>query len=466
MAPHLGILALGSYLSVHDVAVELIDVQIDFGFGLTSESDEIISQRIAQYLYSQAEEIAWIGISQLSCFGNGVAIAREIHALISDVPLIFGGYYASNTYITLLEAYPFITAIVRGDGEVAALQISRSLEQGRSFLSTQTLNLAWRDKEGIHANPIQKVSPDSTPILDFHLLKNPSNYDIINLVTSRGCPYRCNYCLEFSMRPYDVYSSKWIHEQLLHIKAVLPNDRIFIYDPVFGLGHKRTLEIAEVLGQHDFDYAIESRVDVLSPTLLPALSEAGIKTIYFGFESASESTLLRMNKLHSATGAKRYVAKAIAVLQTCFENEITPVIGFMLNFLGDLEGDYQESLDFIKEVSSLYDRIGGNAGFIPFVFDTKIYNGSVLEGDIPNFPQAIVEPGLYGETRIVSPSLGLNSDVARRYQADIMQQGKYTSLGLERLYDYFTFSGKKYVTDHPEWVDDDGVVTPRRVPIS
>ena len=35
LAPPLGILALGSYLSAHDVPVELIDVQMDFGFGRT-----------------------------------------------------------------------------------------------------------------------------------------------------------------------------------------------------------------------------------------------------------------------------------------------------------------------------------------------------------------------------------------------------------------------------------------------
>ncbi len=43
----LGILALGSYLAAHDVPVELIDVQMDFGIGSTQDAEHIVLQRVA-----------------------------------------------------------------------------------------------------------------------------------------------------------------------------------------------------------------------------------------------------------------------------------------------------------------------------------------------------------------------------------------------------------------------------------
>jgi len=143
LGPPTSILAVGSFLAAHDVPVELIDVQMDFGFGLTRAAERLASQRVAHYLRDQIDTIAWAGISQLSNADSGLALAEEIHAALPGVPIIFGGYFPSSTYRLLLERYPFITAVVRGDGEAAALEISRSLAQCRSFLSEQTPNLGW-----------------------------------------------------------------------------------------------------------------------------------------------------------------------------------------------------------------------------------------------------------------------------------------------------------------------------------
>ena len=57
MSPPTGILALGSYLTAHGVPVELIDVQVDFGFGLTPAADHELSQSVARYLRDQGDDI-------------------------------------------------------------------------------------------------------------------------------------------------------------------------------------------------------------------------------------------------------------------------------------------------------------------------------------------------------------------------------------------------------------------------
>ena len=110
MYPPLGILALGSYLDTHDVPFELIDMQMDFGIGLTRESERIVCQRVAQHLRDQAGTVAWVGISQLSNAINGITLAQEIRAILPDLPIILGGYFPSSTYQLLLQKYPFITA--------------------------------------------------------------------------------------------------------------------------------------------------------------------------------------------------------------------------------------------------------------------------------------------------------------------------------------------------------------------
>ena len=463
LSPPLGIMALGSYLAEHDVPVELIDVQMDFGFGLTRDAERVVSRRVARYLHDQADTIAWIGISQLSNAGSGITLAQEIHAALPDIPIILGGYFPSSTYRLLLEKYPFITAIVRGDGEAAALQISRSLAQDRSFLSARTPNLAWLDGGEIRATPIRPMPLDDLPILDFRLLRNPSCYQIIDIITSWGCPFRCNYCLENSMRPYAEHRMAWVARQLAHLEAELPNDRVFIYDPVVGVGRERTLEICRVLREHRFTYALGSRVDVFPPDLLPALREAGVEAIYFGIESASAETLVRMNKIHSAARAKNYLKSALEVLKACFENGVTPFMGFMLGFPGDSEADYQATLEFVKDIGRLHNQVTGQTGirtgFLISAFYTKIYDGSALAERVEkDFPETVLrsEPFI-GERTVISPSPGVDLDVPRRYQAEIARHGEYTPLALERSWRFFSFSMEAFLSAHPELTDNQGV---------
>jgi radical SAM superfamily enzyme YgiQ (UPF0313 family) len=463
LAPPLGILAVGSYLSMHNVPVELIDVQMDFGFGLTHNAERVVFQRVIHHLRDQVDDIAWIGFSQLSNSGSGFTLAQEIHDAFPDIPIIFGGYCPSSTYRTMLRNYPFITAIVRGDGEATALEISRNILEDRPFPSRQTPNLAWLNGEEILTTPIQQMALDDLPTLDFRLLHNPHSYQIINLMTSRGCPFQCNYCLENCMRHYATHSPQWVRQQLAHLESELPNERIFVYDPIFGLGRERTLELCQILREHRFAYAVESRADVLEPDLVPILRETNIESIYLGIESASKETLVRMNKVRSADSAERYLNNTREILKACFENDATPVVGFMLGFPGDSEADYQASAEFVKAIGRIHSETVSQTevetGFVPFVFFTKVYEGSLLAECVEkDFPEATLRPEPFiGEKAVISPSPGLGLDTTQRYQAEIVRNGAYTPLALERLCNYYIFSMETFLENHPELTDSEGV---------
>jgi uncharacterized Fe-S cluster-containing radical SAM superfamily protein len=337
------------------------------------------------------------------------------------------------------------------------LQISRSIAQGHSFCSEHASNLAWRVNGATYASPACPTALSDLPIMDFRLLRSRS-YQIVNLVTSRGCPFRCNYCLESNMRHYAAHSPDWVDRQLAHIEAEMPNDRVFIYDPIFGLGRERTLKICQALSLRRFNYAVESRVDVLSPDLLPVLRDAGVEAIFLGIESGSPRTVRRMNKtLH----ASNYLASALALLRACFENDITPFIGIMLGFPGDTEEDYRASLELVQEVHRIHDQARGSTGFVPFVFLTKVYRGSPLAKNIEFLSDAILrdEP-FVGERTVVSPSSGVSLETTQRYQSEIMRQGAYTPSALERLSGYFSFSMQGLLDECSDLMDDQGIVVP------
>jgi radical SAM superfamily enzyme YgiQ (UPF0313 family) len=463
IAPSLGVLALGSYLAAHDVPVEVLDTQVDFGFGLTPAAQDLVCRRVARYLHRQAGAIAWIGISMLANTAGGVVLAKEINALLPEMPIIFGGYFPTNSYRSLLEKYPFITAIVRGDGEAAALHISRCLDQGQPFLTDQTPNLAWRRDGQIRTNPVRPMALDDLPIFDFRLLHNRSCYQLINVITSRGCPFRCNFCLESSMRPYAEYPVDWVTRQLDHLEAELTCMQVGISDPIFGLTRKRTLDMCQVMRGRRYNYGIESRVDVLAPDLLPSLRQAGLEFVFFGIESASPATLVRMNKVKSEAEARAYVRDTLTILRACFENGIIPLMGFMLDFPGDTEADCQITLEFVKEAARIRDQVaaetGVDTGFLPFSQPTKIYDGSLLAERIErDIPQAVLAPDPFeGEKSVISPSTGVEMEVPHRYEEEINNMGYYTPQVLELINHYSYFQSGLFVSEHPELTDDQGV---------
>jgi hypothetical protein len=466
VSPPLSIVAVGSYLRAHGVPVELIDIEVDFGLGLTRAARQEVGRRVASYLAAQAEDIAWVGISLHTNVSLGMsedtAPIEPIHAALPNTPMIFGGYLASIDYHELLRKYPFVTAVVRGDGEAPALDISRRLVHGETVPSDQIPNLAWTHQGEIRTTPIDSLPPTELPIFDFTLLRNPRSYEKIDLMTSRGCPFTCEYCLENLMRPFGAYPLSWISQQLELAEAVSASNRLFVFDPIFGVQRERTLEICKLMSarRRQFSWGFLGRVDVLPPDLLRPLGDAGVESIFLGVEAISESALRRMQKVRSAAMADKYVTSALAVLGACFENDITPFVAMMVGYPGDSEADYRTALAFFDRVRELHERSRAKPGMLVYPQMTKIYDNSPLAQRIQeDFPDAILHPGpLMGETVAISPQLGL--EAIQALSLEMAGKSLLTTRGMDRLGKLWMRPAESFdafCSAHPQLVDPEGV---------
>ena len=461
IVPPLGILSIGSYLASRGIPVELIDVQVDFGVGMTQEAESAVCGRVIGYLQKQSADIGWIGVSLLSNTGFGIPLARLIHVALPDVPIVLGGYYPTTNCESLLRNQSFISAIVLGDGEEAALRISRSLDRREPFLSNLTPNLAWLGPDGeVRRTALEPICLEDAPILDVRLLSNLPHYPAMDLVSSRGCPFACSYCLESRMRPYSEYPSTWLRRQLDHLQTHAPGRPVLILDPIFVVSRRRTLEICEVLRAYSFRYHVESRVDTISPELVPVLRTAGVDLVFLGLESASADTLLRMRKVGSLPAAERYLARALDVVESCFKNDITVMLNIMLDFPGDRELDLQATVEFAVRARRLYDRSGARAGFAPSILFTSIFSGSQLAERLQagDFPGVTLQDSAFdGEKTVVSSSSETDPGLAGRYAEELRRLGAASSpLFAERL-SSVCFSPAGFMATHPELTDSEGV---------
>ncbi len=120
-----------------------------------------------------------------------------------------------------------------------------------------------------------------------------------NLVASRGCPYKCNWCAKpiFGSR-YAQRSPKSLAHELTHVLDKYAPDHIWYADDIFGLTgdwiESFSAEVSRVNARVPF--MMQSRANLMTPRVVNALQAAGAEEVWLGAESGSQQVLDAMEK--------------------------------------------------------------------------------------------------------------------------------------------------------------------------
>jgi anaerobic magnesium-protoporphyrin IX monomethyl ester cyclase len=121
----------------------------------------------------------------------------------------------------------------------------------------------------------------------------------VNIVASRGCPYRCNWCAKpIYGDTFSVRSPLSVTEEMLHLKHEYSAEHLWFADDIFGLQPKWVLEFAdavETLGAA-IPFKMQSRVDLMTSGNAAALRRSGCTEVWMGAESGSQKILNAMDK--------------------------------------------------------------------------------------------------------------------------------------------------------------------------
>lgn len=129
--------------------------------------------------------------------------------------------------------------------------------------------------------------------------KSAHGYFSLNIVGSRGCPYRCNWCAKpiygdsFSMR-----SPAMVAEEMRQLKYDFGAEHLWFADDIFGLRPKWVRELATEVEKLDaaIPFKMQTRVDLMTPDTVSALRRAGCAEVWMGAESGSQKILDAMDK--------------------------------------------------------------------------------------------------------------------------------------------------------------------------
>ena len=174
------------------------------------------------------------------------------------------------------------------------------------------------------------------------LIKGPFTF----IVTSRGCPAGCTYCIKHVSYQYSarVRSPKLIMEELWRLKE-LGIHNIHMYADLFTVNREQVMELCErmIAEKINIRWTCNSRVDYVDEEMLRMMGRAGNWLISWGIESGNEQILK-----HARKGA--YPDKAERALRWAHAAGIKNWGYFIIGLPGETEETIQETIAFAKKL--------------------------------------------------------------------------------------------------------------------
>lgn len=307
-----------------------------------------------------------LGVTAMShSFPSAQQVCSTAKELNQTVLTVMGGIHATVMSDEILREHSHIDVCVRGEGEVTFKELIHC------FMSGQALSRV----DGISYRASGKITHnrDRALLRNLDELPNPA-HDIVSsekyrtrsISSSRGCQHNCSFCsiqaqYHGSVR---VRSSAAIAEE---IRALVESNatRIMFTDDNFTFSLKRVRELCgwiERMGlAGKVEFYAEGRIDDIcrNPIMASTLSDAGFKGLYVGAESGSAEILDYYNKGIGPEDIIRGVAQ-------CIEQNLTPVVNFILFGPKDTIGTMKETVRLARQIFEMGAEIVYAETLIPY----------------------------------------------------------------------------------------------------
>ena len=255
----------------------------------------------------------------LSCMANLLPFTLlAAHALKERYPdrkIILGGVGTKAVEDKVLNRFPWVDVIARGESEQTGPELMRALDGGN--LAT-VQGISYRKNGAIRHNPdrprIREL--DTIPFPAFQRIEL-GRYQGYGMMTSRGCPYPCTFCSVVPVWNYESYSRS--PENIVAEMALLHREagvKLFLFqDEFFVSGKKQVLTFCRTLERSglEVEWKAFGRVNLTDEEMMRAMVEAGCLELRFGIESGSDRVLRQIKKGFTAAEALELIPKAVRI---------------------------------------------------------------------------------------------------------------------------------------------------------
>jgi len=360
--PPLGTLYAASYLRQNGYDVALFDAM------LAESEDEwaiALDQHRPQYAILYEDNFNYL--SKMCLLRMREAAFKMIQMAKSrGSTVILCGADATDHYSIYLERGADYCLL--GEGEETLIELLDHLSAGRESEASQIAGvvssrmLVLSGVEGsqvtrrLDISNLDKLPFPAWDLVDVEKYRSiwmkRNGYFSMNMVTTRGCPYHCNWCAKpiWGQR-YNSRSPENVVAEMKWLKENYAPDHIWFADDILGLKPGWIEKFAALLREADaaIPFKCLQRADLVNEKIAAALAKAGCKTVWIGAESGSQKILDAMDK--GDTVEDIYNAASLLRL-----NGIE--VGFFLQFgyPGETWEDVRQTLKMVRECAP--DDIG------------------------------------------------------------------------------------------------------------
>ena len=271
--------------------------------------------------------------------------------------------------------------VILGEGEYTLLELANALkDNNRNYKEIH--GIVFRDAAGstIRTLPrkvmheLDELPLPAYDLVDMEAYKSAwmksSGYFSINMSTTRGCPFKCNWCAKpiYGNR-YNIRTPEHVVNEIKLLQERYGFSHIWFCDDIFALKPGWIKRFAELVQENGlrFRYKIQSRADLLlKDEQIASLAASGCQSVWIGAESGSQKILDAMDKgittqqiAEATVLLRKYGIKVAYFLQFGYLGETREDIDMTLKMLRDnLPDEIGISVSYPLPGTKFYDMVG------------------------------------------------------------------------------------------------------------
>lgn len=242
--------------------------------------------------------------------------------------------------------------IILGEADQTLLELVKTLKSDDSLHEVPGIVYKGEDTS-IKSTPrkimkeLDELPLPAWDLIDFDRYKqawSQHGYFSLNIATTRGCPFKCNWCAKpiYGNR-YNSRSPQHVVNEIKLMQSLVDFDHIWFCDDIFGLKPNWVQEFNEVLKKEGIKipYKIQSRADLLvKDDTIIALAESGCDEVWIGAESGSQKILDAMDKGTS-------IEQIFESTRLMKKHGIKPCFFLQFGYTGETWEDIQSTLNMV-----------------------------------------------------------------------------------------------------------------------
>lgn len=342
-----------------------------------------------------------IGISLLeSTYAMGLKLTNYIKNNLGDIKIVAGGVFPTiSPEIVIHEKSVDIVCV--GEGEIPFLELCERTADGKKVTNIQGL---WIKEKGeiVKNKPCQLHDLNSLPHpcfsgFDEALFYKPMQgrlYKMVNIATSRGCPYQCSYCAAPKLeeifrgnscgRYYRKIDMERIIEQIhFQIENHKPEFIYFSSETFLSMTDKEFAIFIAEYNKIRLPFWFQTRFETITKERMKKLKDVGIYWLTIGLEHGNEEFRAKV--------LKRKYSNAMAIEKTKILSElgIGASINNMMGFPSETRALIFDTISLNNQLWKINNKMEFNIFlFVPFrgceLYDLCLQKGLLKEGSITN----------------------------------------------------------------------------------